>query len=200
MNAVETDDLALLRRRLTQIEAMFSRFYFKQIFGLIPEKIKPESRKTFKAYDGVNNLFNLAYELLAWKVHRALISAKLEPYLGFLHSEQFGKPSLVCDFQELYRYLIDDFVIQYCERLVKRNFTFKTEKMSAQKKGKREYLNDAETKDFTSKLNDYFETYVEVPRIKVGERQTIETLINEEALLFAKYLRNEIKEWIPRIR
>jgi hypothetical protein len=27
----------------------------------------------------------------------------------------------------------------------------------------------------------------------------IETLINEEALLFAKYLRNEKKEWIPRI-
>jgi CRISPR-associated protein Cas1 len=121
----------------------------KQIFQLIPERIRPEGRKTFKAYDGVNNLFNLAYELLAWKVHRALINAKLEPYLGFLHSEQFGKPSLVCDFQELYRYLIDDFIIQYCKSLAKRDFTFKTGKMPAQKKGKREYLNDVETKDFT---------------------------------------------------
>jgi len=106
-----------------------------------------------------------------------VISAKLEPYLGFLHSEQFGKPSLVCDFQELYRYLIDDFVIQYCRKLAKRDFTFKTEKLSAQKKGKREYLNDAETRDFTAKLNAYFETIIEIPRIKVGERQTIETLI-----------------------
>ena len=76
---------------------------------------------------------------------------------------------------------------------------FKTEKMSARKKGKREYLNDVETKNFTKKLNDYFETTVEIPRIKVGERQTIETLINEEALLFAKYLRNERKEWMSRI-
>jgi CRISPR-associated protein Cas1 len=83
----------------------------------------------------VNNLFNLAYELLAWKVHRALVNAKLEPYLGFLHSEQFGKPSLVCDFQELYRYLIDDYVIQYCQKLARRDFMFKTEMMSAQKKG-----------------------------------------------------------------
>lgn len=48
-------------------------------------------------------------------------------------------------------------------------------------------------------LNDYFESMVEIPRIKVGERQTIEKLINEEALLLAKYLRNEIKCWIPRI-
>jgi hypothetical protein len=40
---------------------------------------------------------------------------------------------------------------------------------------------------------------VEVPRIMKGEKQQLETLINEEALLFAKYLRNERKEWIPRI-
>jgi len=39
---------------------------------------------------------------------------------------------------------------------------------------------------------------VEISRIKVRKRQTFETLINEEALLLAKFLRNE-KEWIPRI-
>jgi CRISPR/Cas system-associated endonuclease Cas1 len=128
-----------------------------------------------------------------------LINAKLEPYLGFLNSLQYGKASLVCDFEELYRYLIDDFVIQYCQNLAKRHFTFKTEKMSAQKKGKREYLNYAETKCFTAKLNAYFRAPVEVPRMRVVQKQTIETLINEEALLFAKYLRNEKKYWQPRI-
>jgi len=40
---------------------------------------------------------------------------------------------------------------------------------------------------------------VEVPRIRIGKRQTIETLINEEALLLAKFLRDERKTWIPRI-
>lgn len=55
------------------------------------------------------------------------------------------------------------------------------------------------TKDFTRMVNNFFETTFEIPRIKVGERQTTETLINEEALLFAKYLRGEKKEWIPRI-
>ena len=33
---------------------------------------------------------------------------------------------------------------------------------------------------------------VDVERIKIGKRQTIDTLISEEALLFAKYLRHEI--------
>ena len=41
------------------------------------------------------------------------------------------------------------------------------------------------------RLNRYFEGKVEIPRIRVGQRQTIETLINKEALLLAKFLRNE---------
>ena len=48
-------------------------------------------------------------------------------------------------------------------------------------------------------LNGFFESMVEIPRIKVGNRQTIETLINEEALLFAKYLRDEVMIWSPRV-
>ena len=121
------------------------------------------------------------------------------PYLGFLRSLQEGKPSLVCDFEELYTYLIDDFVIQYCQRLRKRDFTVKSWSLSRKKFGKREYLNDADTKGLMRALNQYFENMVEIPRIRVGKRQTIETLINEEAQLFAKHLRNERQEWVPRI-
>ena len=54
------------------------------------------------------------------------------------------------------------------------------------------------TGEFTKRLNDYFRTKVKIPRIMRGERQELETLINEEALLFAKFIRNEIKEWKPR--
>jgi len=40
---------------------------------------------------------------------------------------------------------------------------------------------------------------VEFPRIKNGKKQTIETLISEEALLLAKFIRDEHKIWNPRI-
>jgi len=50
-----------------------------------------------------------------------------------------------------------------------------------------------------NQLNGFFESNIEIPRIKVGKRQTIETLINEEALLLAKYLRDERETWNPRI-
>jgi hypothetical protein len=49
---------------------------------------------------------------------------------------------------------------------------------------KREYLNNIETRKFAKKLNKYLETIVEIPRMRVEKRQTIETLINEEASLF----------------
>jgi len=49
------------------------------------------------------------------------------------------------------------------------------------------------------RLNRLFEAKVDIPRIKHGENQTIKTLINEEILLLAKYLRNEIPVWKPRI-
>jgi CRISPR-associated protein Cas1 len=184
---------------LSTYEAHCSRIYFKQIFSLFSDSVRPKNRKTFKAYDGVNNLFNLGYEFLSWKVHKALVNAKLEPYLGFLHSEKFRKPSLVCDFMEIYRFMIDDFLIQNCKKLKAKDFVVKSEGLSRHKIGKREYLNDLDTRDLMSGLNNYFESMIEIHRMKVGKRQTFETLISEEALLFAKYLRNEKKEWIPRL-
>lgn len=120
-------------------------------------------------------------------------------FLGFLHSEQFGNPSLVCGFQELYRYLIGDFVIQYALSLKEKDFVLKEEAFSRNRKAKRQYLNGAKNAEFLKRLNLHFKSKIEIPRIKVEKKQEMETLIAEEALLFAKYLREEIKEWNPRV-
>jgi len=136
IEGTENKNLELFRRRLTGIEGKHTQRYYKQIFDLFPVKIRPEKRESFMAYDGMNNLFNLAYEILAWKIHKALVRAKLEPYLGFLHSNQMAKLSLVCDFQELYRYLIDDFLNNYCKGISKKDFKMKNESASHGKKGK----------------------------------------------------------------
>jgi CRISPR-associated protein Cas1 len=197
INKVGSEDLKSVRRRLLGVEAVFTKMYYKQIFQLF--RMRPEYRKTFKAYDGMNNIFNFVYTILKWKVYSAALKAKLEPYLGFLHSEQFGKPSLVCDLMELYRYLADDFVIQHCGKLRKKDFVMKHESFSKKRKGKREYLNDPMTDELMRDFYTYLEGKVDVPRIRHGSKQTLETLINEEVLLLAKYLRDERETWIPRI-
>jgi CRISPR-associated protein Cas1 len=103
IDQIESDELKQVRQRLTSIEGHFTKQYFHQLFRLFPESLQPDVRKSYLAYDGLNNTFIIAYEVLAWKIHRALVTAKLEPFLGFLHSLQHGKPSLVCDLQEVYR-------------------------------------------------------------------------------------------------
>jgi CRISPR-associated endonuclease Cas1 len=198
VDAVRESDLKRLRSRLLQLEGKHGDHYFRQIFQLFPEELRPTNRVGFKAYDGLNNTFNLAYTLLFWKCYRALTKAHLEPYLGFLHSVRFGRPSLVCDFVELYRHLADDFVIQFCQELKTKDFIAKTETFN-NKKGKRIYLNHSLTNDLTDRLHGYFRRDVRIPRIKRGEKQELETLINEEAMLLGKYLRNERESWIPRI-
>jgi CRISPR/Cas system-associated endonuclease Cas1 len=116
-----------------------------------------------------------------------------------LHTLQWGQPSLVCDFQELYRYLVDDSVIRYCRSVKASDFVLKTDDYSINRKAKRQFLNEIKTRNLISELNRYFKTKVEIPRIRRGEKQEIETLISEEALLFAKYLRSEMDSWTPKI-
>lgn len=57
--------------------------------------------------------------------------------------------------------------------------------------GKRIHLCEFETNGLAEDLNHLFERFVNVPRIRHGSRQTLDTLIDEEAYLFAKFLRHE---------
>lgn len=67
------------------------------------------------------------------------------------------------------------------------------------KMGKKIHLKEYETNSLAEDLNAFFDRMVDVEIIKVGKRQTVDTLISEEALLFAKYLRNEKGQWCPRL-
>jgi hypothetical protein len=95
--------------------------------------------------------------------------------------------------------LIDDFLIERCQNLRKKDFVLVTDFMMYLKMGKKIHLKEYETDSLAEDLNAFFDRMVDVERIKVGKRQTIDTLISEEALLFAKYLRSERKDWIPRL-
>jgi CRISPR-associated endonuclease Cas1 len=187
------------RYRLNQIEGKASQHYFNEIFKLFPEWLRPERRVGFKAYDGLNNVFNFGYYVLKCRVYKALLKAKLEPYLGFLHALQHGKPSLVCDFMEPYRYLIDDFLIERRTKFHKSDFVAVTDFILRLRMGKRIHLCEYETDKLAEDLNNFFNRKVEIPRIRHGRKQTLDTLICEEALLLAKYLRGERNSWIPRL-
>ena len=91
IKALEETDLNVLRNKLTSVEGKFSNQYFLQILQLFNESLRPEHRKTFKAYDGFNNFLNLAYRILLESTP-SLDKGKLEPYLDsyiLSNGEQF---------------------------------------------------------------------------------------------------------------
>ena len=66
--------------------------------------------------------------------------------------------------------------------------------------GKREYLSDSKTNDLMRRFYAYLNWKVKIPRIRHGDKSSIETLVGEEALLLGMYLRNETRDWMPRVR
>jgi CRISPR/Cas system-associated endonuclease Cas1 len=67
IKGVESRDRLTFQRKLMTLESKFTKQYFRGIFSLMPEGIRPDGRRTFQAYDGLNNIFNLAYEILSWR-------------------------------------------------------------------------------------------------------------------------------------
>jgi len=48
------------------------------------------------------------------------------------------------------------FIIEHCRDLKNEDLTMKWENFSSRRKGKREYLNNVQTRDFMKNLNKYF--------------------------------------------
>jgi hypothetical protein len=95
--------------------------------------------------------------------------------------------------------MIDDYLIERGTKLRKKDFVVVTDFMMRLKMGKRIHLCEYEADALADGLNKLFEKRVEIPRIKNGKSQSVDTLITEEALLMAKFLREERKEWNPRL-
>lgn len=100
---------------------------------------------------------------------------------------------------EIYRYIVDDFLIEFCKNLKKQKFILKNENLTRNKQGKRQYLNKKKTTELLNRLELHFQSKIDIPRIKHGNKQTVDTLIIEEALLLARLLRKEKTKWVPRI-
>ena len=88
-------------------------------------------------------------------------------------------------------------LIEYCRKLDVSDFVWKDD-VHAGRKGKRAFLNKERNKEFLDRLEDYFQTIVNVPRVRHGKRQELETIINEEAMLLASFVRGK-RIWEPRV-
>jgi CRISPR-associated protein Cas1 len=96
---------------LLGLEGTGSAAYFK-VFGLmLRDDWHFEGRNRRPPRDPVNALLSFAYTLLYQQVLSAVETVGLDPYVGFLHGTQYGKPALALDLMEELRPVLADSVV-----------------------------------------------------------------------------------------
>jgi CRISPR-associated protein Cas1 len=103
--------LDLKRGSIMGVEGMAAQAYFDAISSVMPDSWKFKGRSRDPARDGFNCLLNYGYGVLYSQVERSCIIAGLDPYVGFLHTDNYNKLSFVFDLIEPFRTHIDKTVI-----------------------------------------------------------------------------------------
>ncbi|UII27648.1 CRISPR-associated endonuclease Cas1 [Fulvivirga maritima] len=96
-------------------------------FGALSKSIHPEfafqGRSFRPAKDPFNAMLNYCYGILYSRVERSLMLAGLDPYVGFLHRDDYNMKSLVFDFIEPYRIYAERCVfVLFSTKKVKKSF------------------------------------------------------------------------------
>ena len=85
------------------LEGTAGRAYFQCISRILPEKYRFDDRSRRPARDPFNAVLNYCYGMLYGIVEKACILSGLDPYIGFLHADNYNKKSLVFDLIEPFR-------------------------------------------------------------------------------------------------
>jgi len=111
------------RATLMGLEGVAGRVYFECLSKLMPKEYEFSGRSRRPAVDPFNAMLNYAYGVLYSQVERAQILAGLDPHVGFLHTDNYNKPSLVFDMIEPFRVIAEkSTVLFFTGRRVKREF------------------------------------------------------------------------------
>lgn len=127
------------RNTLMAYEGNAGKIYYGVLSELIPKNFKFQGRSVRPAKDEFNCLLNYAFGILYNKVEKACIVAGLDPYVGILHTDNYGKKSLVFDVIENYRHLANRTVFSlFSQKKVNNSFFDKvSNEMSLNREGKK---------------------------------------------------------------
>lgn len=97
---------------LRGLEGTAGRLYFETLSYVLPSEYQFRGRSSRPAQDAFNAFLNYAYGMLYGKVEKTLMLAGLDPYVGFLHRDDYNQLSMVYDFIEPYRGWADEVVFR----------------------------------------------------------------------------------------
>lgn len=177
--------------QLLGYEGSGSAAYFGVFGKLLKTDLGFKKRARRPPTDPVNALLSLGYTLLANQVAAAVNVVGLDPYVGFLHGSQYGKPSLALDIMEEFRPIIVDSVVMTLINTGALTAADFEQTLGAYR------LTDAGRKTFFQKYEERLNTTFKHPTFEyqVTYRHAIELQVR----LLARWLLDDVPAYIPLV-
>lgn len=175
--------------RLQGLEGSATAQYFRSFAHILKDPDLFNGRTRRPPRDPVNALLSYGYTILLNQVLSAICTVGLDPYVGYLHSSQYGKPALALDLMEEFRPLIVDSVV-----LSVFNNSMLKEKDFVQEFGAYR-LRKAGRRNFLTRLEARFDERITHPTF--GYKATYRRCLELQARLLAKRLMGEIPAYPP---
>ncbi|MGF7086353.1 CRISPR-associated protein Cas1 [Kroppenstedtia sanguinis] len=177
--------------QLRGIEGMAAKKYFQAFPALLDPKsgFSFSGRSRRPARDPINSLLNYGYALLRGEITGALQAAGLDPYIGFLHRERYGRESLALDLMEEFRsILVDNLVIKIVNQgtLKMKDFHENEGEPRLKEEARKRFL-----QIYDARCHD------EVFHELLMRRMSYREVLHRQAILLAKYIKGETEEYYP---
>jgi len=183
--------LANCADELRGVEGDAANCYFDVISHLIVQQKQDfpfNGRSKRPPKDAVNALLSFAYSFIANEMAAALEMVGLDPYVGFFHTLRPGRASLALDMmEELRAYLGDRFVLS----LINRRQVTPNDFLAQGEQGY--LLTDSGRKQFITAWQSRKKETIVHPYL--NEKIPIGLLPYAQAMLMARYLRNDIDDY-----
>ena len=172
------------KRDLRGAEGEAAERYFDRLDETLIDGWTFEKRTKRPPEDHINSLLSLTYVFMKNEVLSALRQYNLDPFLGVLHADRHGRPSLALDLQEEFRPIFCDALVT---RLVNRG-TINHDDFSKDNR-----LKDDPFKTYCSKFDDFMQEEFVHPYFEytVSRRKAV----RQQAILLRKAITDELDEY-----
>ena len=103
ISQLEAQNIQEVAETMRGLEGTSGRLFYETLNYVIPKQYKFNGRSSRPAKNQFNAFLNYAFGILYSKIEKALIIAGLDPYVGYMHRDDYNLMSFVFDFIEPYR-------------------------------------------------------------------------------------------------
>ncbi|OKY78800.1 MAG: CRISPR-associated protein Cas1 [Candidatus Methanohalarchaeum thermophilum] len=171
-------------KELRGYEGVATEEYFRLLDGALVGDWAFTKRTKNPPKDHINSLMSLTYVMMKNEVISALRQYNLDPFLGIMHTDRHGRPSLALDLLEEFRPIFCD---AFTTRLVNRG-TITHDDFK-----KNNHLKDEKFKTYLEKFDSYMKEEFKHPHFdyKVSKRKSIRM----QSVLLRKRITGEMDEY-----